>query len=222
MFVFNLTANIYIRANLGNDIYQKVQTREEKIETPREIAKRLSDRYHPLSEAELDAFASIIEPMQAEKGEIVLRDGQIDRHLYYVRKGILRQFYYKGNRDITEEFNCEEQIAVCIASAFRREPTSLLIEALEPTRYYRISLEGWKELMKSSVALNQLYQKFLEEILIESQNKADSWRFETARMRYERFQRDYPEAAKRASVNHIASYLLMTPESLSRVRSGVL
>ena len=49
-----------------------------------------------------------------------------------------------------------------------------------------------------------------------SQEKADSWRFESARKRYLRFQQEYPEAAKRASVNHIASYLLMTPESLSR------
>ena len=48
-----------------------------------------------------------------------------------------------------------------------------------------------------------------------SQEKADSWRFESARKRYLRFQQEYPEAAKRASVNHIASYLLMTPESLS-------
>jgi hypothetical protein len=55
-----------------------------------------------------------------------------------------------------------------------------------------------------------------------SQEKADSWRFESARKRYLRFQQEYPEAAKRASVNHIASYLLMTPESLSRVRAGVL
>ena len=50
-----------------------------------------------------------------------------------------------------------------------------------------------------------------------SQYKADSWRFETSRERYARFVRDYPEIARRASVNHIASYLLMTPESLSRV-----
>jgi hypothetical protein len=62
----------------------------------------------------------------------------------------------------------------------------------------------------------------LEGSLMLSQYKADSWRFETSRERYARFVRDYPEIARRASVNHIASYLLMTPESLSRVRAGVL
>lgn len=72
------------------------------------------------------------------------------------------------------------------------------------------------------MAINRLYQKILEWALMLSQEKADSWRFESSRKRYLRFQQEYPEAAKRASVNHIASYLLMTPESLSRVRAGVL
>lgn len=57
--------------------------------------------------------------------------------------------------------------------------------------------------------------------LILHQVKADSWRFESARERYERFLREFPTVAGRASVNDMASYLLMTPESLSRVRSAV-
>ncbi|HKM44979.1 MAG TPA: hypothetical protein VJY12_05915 [Dysgonamonadaceae bacterium] len=59
-------------------------------------------------------------------------------------------------------------------------------------------------------------------MLIVSQQKADSWRFESSHERYERFLIEYPEVAKRASIDHIASYLLMAPETLSRVRAGVL
>ena len=62
---------------------------------------------------------------------------------------------------------------------------------------------------------------FLENNLILHQVIADSWRFESARERYERFLRDFPSVASRASVNDMASYLLMSPESLSRVRSAV-
>ena len=93
---------------------------------------------------------------------------------------------------------------------------------VEPTVYHRISFSEFSDLLKTSLAINRLYQKILEWALMLSQEKADSWRFESARKRYLRFQQEYPEAAKRASVNHIASYLLMTPESLSRVRAGVL
>ena len=62
----------------------------------------------------------------------------------------------------------------------------------------------------------------LEYSLIVSQVKADSWRFETARERYNMLMHTHPEVIKRAPLSHIASYLLMTPETLSRVRSGIL
>ena len=67
-----------------------------------------------------------------------------------------------------------------------------------------------------------LYCALLEDGLLESLRKCDVQRFESARERYETFVRQYPEAARRAPGKHIASYLLMTPESLSRVRAGLL
>mgnify|MGYP001554203895 FL=1 len=66
------------------------------------------------------------------------------------------------------------------------------------------------------------YRKRLESSLILSQKKADSWRFETARERYLRLMADQPEVVQRAPLAHIASYLLMTPETLSRVRATAL
>lgn len=192
------------------------------MKTPQEIAEMISRRFYPLPDEDLDSLASIIESSKAAKGELILGNGQIAKYLYYVESGLLRQFYYKHRRDITEHFSCEDNIAICITSTFRGEPTRLLIEALEPTVYHRISFSELNDLLKTSLAINRLYQKILEWALIVSQEKADSWRFESVRERYQRFQQEYPEAARRASVNHIASYLLMTPESLSRVRAGVL
>ena len=64
------------------------------------------------------------------------------------------------------------------------------------------------------------YQRIFEYKLIVSQRKADSWRFENAHERYDRFCREYPVISKRVSIAHIASYLLMSPETLSRVRAG--
>ncbi len=79
----------------------------------------------------------------------------------------------------------------------------------------------FKRLAETNTAIAMLLCKILESSLILSQEKADSWRYETARERYDRFIREYPDAAKRASVNHISSYLLMTPETLSRIRASI-
>ena len=163
------------------------------MKTPQEIAEMISKRFYPLPDADLDSLASIIESSKAAKGELLLDNGQISKYLYYVESGLLRQFYYKNKRDITEHFSCEGNIVICIASTFQREPTRLLIEALEPTVYHRISFSEFSDLLKTSLAINRLYQKILEWALMLSQEKADSWRFESARKRYLRFQQEYPE-----------------------------
>ncbi len=100
-----------------------------------------------------------------------------------------------------------------------REPTSLMIEALEDGVVYNIPFEEFQALCDRSQPIMKLYIKLLEDGLLESLHKTDAQRFESARERYDNFVRQYPEAAKRASGKHIASYLLMTPESLCRIRA---
>jgi CRP-like cAMP-binding protein len=72
-----------------------------------------------------------------------------------------------------------------------------------------------------SPAMNRFYMAMLQEALIISQQKSDASRFESARQRYIRLLNEHPEIVKRASMNQIASYLVMTPETLSRIRSAL-
>ena len=190
------------------------------MKTALAITRTLSRRYYPLHPEEQEALASIMECRRVDKGELLLEEGRIARHFHYVESGMLRQYYYKNGHDITEHFSCEDDLVFCIISLFRQE--RLMIEAIEPTVVYDIPYTGLQELFVSYSSIAQLYKKILEWGLMVSQNKADSWRFETAKERYKRFLKDFPEAAKRAPISHIASYLLMTPETLSRVRSGIL
>lgn len=169
-----------------------------------------------------EEIESILERKEFSRDEIILNSGQISRHMYIVEEGMIRQFYYKDGRDITEHFSSENDVAICIESVFLREPTRLLVQAIEPAVIYFLEYDKWIKLCDKYTDINKLYRSILEYGLVTSQRKADSWRFESSRERYERFCREYPEAVRRASVAHIATYLLMTPETLSRVRAGVL
>jgi len=186
------------------------------------IAKTFSMSFVSLTNEELEALAAILRRKDVHKGEIVVKEGDVVRDIIYIQSGLLRQYYYKDDRDITEHFGCEKQGAMCIMSLFREEPTKLIVEALENGVIYFIPYAKLIGISQKYHLLAIFLRKMLEASLIISQEKADSWRFETARERYNRFLTEFPEAAKRASINHIASYLLMTPESLSRVRAGVL
>lgn len=156
------------------------------------------------------------------KGEIALKEGDIARSIIFVGKGMLRQFYYKNKKDVTEHFSYEGCILMCIESFLKQEPTRLMVEALEPATVFLLPFDILETLTKENWEINLFYRKVLEYSLIVSQLKADSWRFETARERYNILFETHPEVIKRAPLAHIASYLLMTPETLSRVRSGVL
>ncbi|MDR2914985.1 MAG: cyclic nucleotide-binding domain-containing protein, partial [Tannerella sp.] len=84
-----------------------------------DVIKRLSAKYNvSLSEKSIEKFASILEPKEYRKDEIILNQGQVSRYMYIVEKGIIRQFYYKDGRNITEHFSCEGDIATCLESLF--------------------------------------------------------------------------------------------------------
>ena len=110
MFVLLYATNIYFCKEIKNDIDQKMMN---SMKTPQEIAEMISKRFYPLPDADLDSLASIIESSKAAKGELLLDNGQISKYLYYVESGLLRQFYYKNKRDITEHFSCEGNIVIC-------------------------------------------------------------------------------------------------------------
>lgn len=165
---------------------------------------------------------NILISKEVQKGELILNEGEICHDIIFVGKGILRQFYYKNGKDVAEHFSYEGCTVMCIESLLKQEPTRLMVEALETSTIYLLPYHTLLNLIERSAEINLLYRRILEYSLIVSQVKADSWRFETARERYHLLQKNHPEIIKRAPLSHIASYLLMTPETLSRVRAGIL
>ena len=111
---------------------------------------------------------------------------------------------------------------MCIESLFKEEPTHLQIEAIENTVVYALPKKNLEEVALHNVNIQILYRKILEESLIQSQIHADLVRFETAYDRYKKLRKMQPQIILRAPLLHVASYLQMTPETLSRVRSQIL
>ena len=191
--------------------------------TPIDIARQFASRLNfTIDNESLEQFASLLIRREVSKGETLLAEGQVARDMLFVEQGLIRQYYFKNGTDITEHFSCEWDIVYCFESMVMRQPTTLMIEALETGVVYRIPFDELMNLCQRSQPIMGLYCRLLEDGLLESLRKCDVQRFENARERYENFVRQYPEAARRASGKHIASYLLMTPESLSRVRAGAL
>ena len=190
--------------------------------TPRDVARELARRYSTMTHDELDMLESILVPMKFAKGETILREGDICRHIYWIVKGLVRQYYYKNKKELTEYMATENTICMSIESLFREEPSQQIIQAIEPTIVYALPMAELEATAMKSVNIQMLYRKILEESLIISQHHADMLRFESAQDRYRRLVKTQPQLILRAPLVYIASYLQMTPETLSRVRTSVL
>lgn len=186
----------------------------------RDVARELARKYSTMTHEELDILEQILVPMKFAKGEMILREGEVCKHIYHIDRGLVRQFYYKADKELTEHIGIDNSIVMCIESLFREEPTYLQIEALEPTVIYALPKKRLEEVALHNVNIQILYRKILEESLILSQVHADLVRFETAYDRYMKMCRLMPQVVLRAPLIYIANYLQMTPETLSRVRAS--
>lgn len=184
----------------------------------KEIARDIARRYVTLSKECLDQFAEILTPLKFKRGAKIVAEGEVCENLYYIEKGLTRQYYTKNGKEVTEHLEYEGGIVMCIESFFLREPSHLIIETLEPSKIYAIPYDKLQELTRTSYEFCKLMFAFLEHSLISSQRKADTLRFESAKERYLRTLHDHPDLIRRAPLHHVASFLQMTPETLSRVR----
>ncbi|MBR3496123.1 MAG: Crp/Fnr family transcriptional regulator [Prevotella sp.] len=195
---------------------------KELQNTTRDIARELARKYSTMSHDELDILESVLVHRKYAKGEMILTEGEVCREIIYIDRGLAREFYTKNNKEVTEYLAVEGSIMMSIESLFKEQPSHIQIEALEPCVIYALPKKRLEEVALHNVNIQILYRKILEESLILSQVHADLVRFETAENRYRRMCKLSPQLALRAPLVYIASYLQMTPETLSRVRSTTL
>ena len=190
--------------------------------SPRDVARELARRYSTMTHEEHDILESVLVPMKFAKNEVILKEGDVCENIYWIVKGLVRQFYFKNGKELTEYMAAENTIVMCIESLFREQPTNLQIMAIEPTLLYALPKAELEAVAMKSVNIQILYRKILEESLILSQVHADMLRFESAQDRYTKLVKRQPQLVLRAPLVYIASYLQMTPETLSRVRTATL
>ena len=188
----------------------------------RDIARELARKYSTMTHDELDVLEDLLVPVKYGKGGRILSEGEVCTGISYIEKGLVRQYYIKNGKEVTEHLGVDHSIFMCIESLFKEEPSHLQVEALEPTLVYILPKAKLEAAAMRNVNIQMLYRKILEESLIQSQVHADLMRFETAPNKYKRLCEMNPQVVLRAPLTYIANYLQMTPETLSRIRSNVL
>ena len=188
----------------------------------RDVAREICRSYDvTLSVEAMHAFANILVPLKVLRGHKLVSEGEVCNHMYYVEKGMVLQYYKKNNATVTEHISHEGDMVICIESFILRQPSQIVASMIEPGVVYGIPHDEMEAIASHSFELCRLIFAFYQRSLIISQRKADVLRFETAKERYIRTMRENPEIIRRAPLHNVASFLQMTPETLSRVRAQV-
>lgn len=174
-----------------------------------------------LSEESQEAFLNIVEHFSFKKNEIILENGQISNYIFYIEKGLVRIFYHKHDKEVTEWIALEGEFFMSIASFYQRIPSNLIQQATEKSEIIGIPHDAFMELCTKYHDIETLHRKMITTSLLLSQERVDSIQFETAHQRYDALVSKRPDIIQRVSLTYIASFLGITLETLSRIRAKV-
>lgn len=154
------------------------------------------------------------------KDQFLVREHTVSDYLYFIEKGVARIFYHKNGKEVTEWLAMDNQFFLSITSFFRRTPSHLIIQVIEPSVVYGIHHNDFMALAEKHHDIERLLRKMVTASLILSQIRMDSIQFETAQQRYDRLLQTSPQIIQRVPLSYIASFLGITLETLSRIRSA--
>lgn len=177
------------------------------------------ESYSPLSEECKKEFVALARVATFKKGDIVVREGQFSKKASLIVEGCARAYYLKDGKDISDWFTFENQFMAPIVSFFSDEPSPHNIEYVEDS----VVLEFSKKSMDILLAKYHEFERFIRMVVTETMlglcERLYTIQFNKADERYEHLLKIHPAIATRIPLTHIASYLGITLETLSRIRN---
>jgi len=173
-----------------------------------------------ISKEEFDFCKTLFIPKKLRKKQYLLQEGDVCRYTAFVEKGMLRTFTVdeKGNEPILQ-FSMEGWWIADLYSFLTEEHSIYNIEALEECELLLITKENWEVLLAKVPAFERYFRLLIQNNLIATQRRLMSSLSESAEEKYTKLINNFPGCIQRVPQHMIASYLGITPETLSRIRA---
>lgn len=186
-----------------------------------EIDKHLT-RCSNFTADQLELFHSRLKTKNIHKKMFLLRQGEICKFEAYIVKGCVKKYYIDDNGDeVILQFAVEDWWISDIGSFSEQKPSNLFIEALEDTELLVIDYESKEFLYHAIPQMERVFRLMLQRSYVVLESRLYATVSHTAEARYLDFIKRYPSIPQRVPQLQIASYLGITPESLSRIRSNL-
>ncbi len=166
-------------------------------------------------------YHASIQTKEYPKNEILVEEGKVCNYSYIVLEGCIRKFYLKSGIEITSEFIFPEDMAVSFGSFLKRQPSNEFIQTIEKTKVMLIPFSVF-EFMQEHASILQTNFDVLVNYSEWLENRLFLLQFHTAKERYQILLKSQPKLIQKIPLMYIASYLGVTLETLSRIRSKII
>ena len=176
-------------------------------------------KWTDVSQADEALILSAFEPFEIKRKHELLVAEQVCNDLYFITKGCMRSYYIdsKGVEQIYQ-IRMDNNWISDLESFFSHKPSKYYIQALEDTSMLRISNKRLEQLLLEIPSLERYFRILFQKAYINALDRLNSTMRDTALDRYNTLLKEHPEVFKRVPLIYIASYLGVTPESISRIR----
>lgn len=154
------------------------------------------------------------------KDELLLQEGQVENSLYFIESGAVRVFLLSELEETNIRFGYNGSMINSLASFLRQSPSEFYIEALRKTEIKILSREQILNFIHQSQAYSEGYTAFIEAAFAQQIDREIDLLTPSPADRLERVLKRSPNLFQEIPLKHIASYLRMTPETLSRIRKS--
>lgn len=182
--------------------------------------RQFIENYTPLTNNEWDMILKKFKPKSFKKGELILRENEVCRSLYFLEKGLMRYYINKDGDEVTKFFTEAPYAFTSQYSFTSGKSSNENIEVLEDALVWEISLSKANELLEIK-AWSTFIRKLIQEVQFHTEQILEELQTQTAEDRYFKLLDNNPKLIQRISLKHLASYLGIAPQSLSRIRKKI-
>lgn len=172
-----------------------------------------------LSQESKEYIVSRVRIIKLNKGEYLQIEGDVSKFWGYVIKGLVRVYYNHHEEEVTELLAIDGDDFLDVESYFDQKPSTRYIQMLEPTTLYVFRKMDFDEAVSSNLEIRRFFRIATERILLRKKKRTEESIFKSAKERYESLMEKKSSLVLRTPSNIIASYLGITPETLSRIKS---
>jgi len=178
------------------------------------------EQYGKISEEGIKELTSKLQSNSVKKGAKLLTHGQICDKLYFVNKGCLRLYYIADGVEITVWFSFENNSAIELSSFLSGKPTEYFIEAIEDSEFLSLNKSELLKLYVIYPEMEAIMRAFWEDVILNLLQRFTSLQKDSAEKRYLNLA-NQPKYLQRIPQKYLASYIGVTPTSLSRIRRNI-